>query len=176
MRLHEIVPLQGAIMARDLADAAQADECFLGKGFVRSIVPTKDQVTNHAPDKVRIMRVLTNRLVFCQPKPGYYAHNAMSSALCNPDLCDLMAHRYIPDPMCRRSACTSPYPISADLYITGWICTSARQADNRVPRPKLGIVSLEQAMRLDSMLHLTRRKPSGSICVMKRLVIDLNGP
>lgn len=71
IRVHEHVPQQGAILARDLADAIQADEGLL----------------------TRIMRVLTNRLVFCQPKPGYYAHNAISSALCNPDLCDLLAHR-----------------------------------------------------------------------------------
>ncbi|KAH8435056.1 uncharacterized protein LDX57_012685 [Aspergillus melleus] len=71
LRVHEHIPKNGNVAARDLAAAVGAEEALL----------------------TRIMRVLTNKYIFAEPEPGYYAHTAMSWSMRGPNEYHLLAHR-----------------------------------------------------------------------------------
>ncbi|KAF9888906.1 hypothetical protein FE257_008276 [Aspergillus nanangensis] len=71
LRVHNFIPLDGAVALSQLAKLVGAEEALL----------------------VRIMRVLVNKHVFRQPQPGYYAHTRMSSVLLKPNTHDLLCHR-----------------------------------------------------------------------------------
>ncbi|KAL3427024.1 O-methyltransferase family protein [Phlyctema vagabunda] len=71
LRIHEHIPKDGIISAKALAEAVKADEELL----------------------VRIMRVLTAKFIFAEPKPGHYSHTGMSWVLSKTNMVDLVSHR-----------------------------------------------------------------------------------